>query len=296
MPGAFFMNYRHHFHAGNFADVMKHLVLVQLVRGLQRKEKGFLCLDTHAGRGGYDLSVATAGDSLARQPEFPDGIGRIWATQDAPSAVLDYVELVRAHHRECGGEAEGAPRFYPGSPALLKRLARPQERLVFCEKHPEEYAELDALLGGDRQAEVRMADGYAAVRAVLPPLERRALVLIDPPFEAQNEFSLIVGALRDGLKRLPGGTFAVWYPLTERAKLVAFYSQLRELDLPPTLVLELLIAGEESERKLKGCAMLVLNPPWRILDEVGPAMRWLGQRLAVEPGGGANVTWLVPER
>ncbi len=274
---------------------MKHLVLVQLVRGLQRKDKGFLCLDTHAGRGGYDLSVAEQGDTLARQPEFPDGIGRLWGETYAPPAVLEFLELVSAYNRESGGE-ENAPQFYPGSPELLKRLARPQERLVFCELQPDEHAELDARLGGDDQVEMRASDGYAAVKAVLPPLERRALVLIDPPFEAQNEFALVVGALRDGLRRLPGGTFAVWYPLTERAKLVTFFTQLRELDLPPTLVIELLIAGEDSGRKLKGCAMLVLNPPWKIMESIGPAMRWLGQRLEMEPGGGATLTWLVPER
>ncbi len=288
------MNYRHHFHAGNFADVMKHMILVQLVQGLQRKEKGFLCLDTHAGRGSYDLVQAEKGDSLQRAAEYPDGIGRIWNEKRVPRAIEEYLELVKAHDRASGGDAL-TPRFYPGSPALLKRLARPQERMIFCELNEEEYAHLDAGFGGDRQVEVRQTNGYTAVKAVLPPVERRALVLIDPPFESQAEFSHVVDALRDGLRRLPAATFAVWYPLTERAKLQAFFVALRALDLPPTFVTELLIAGEESERKLKGCALLVLNPPWKVAEEIGLAMRWLGHALALEEGAGANLSWLVPE-
>jgi len=288
------MNYRHHFHAGNFADVCKHALLVQLVRGLQRKEKGFLFLDTHAGRGRYDLSVAERGDSLERKPEHPDGIGRLWNRTDLPEALSEYVALVREFDRQAGNSAD-APHFYPGSPRLVQAIARPQDRLALCEKHPDEFAMLrDELTFVDRSS-VHQIDGYTALRAMLPPLEKRALVLIDPPFEEQNEFAQIVGGLRDGLRRLPGGTFAVWYPLTERARVDAFLDELGALELPPMFIAEVTIAGDSAPMKMKGCGLAVLNPPWQIDRVIAPLMPVLAELLAQEPGGSGRLRWLVPE-
>jgi 23S rRNA (adenine2030-N6)-methyltransferase len=294
------LNYRHHFHAGNFADVMKHALLTRLVLALQKKEKGFLYLDTHAGSGGYDLDVAATGDSLARKPEWPEGIGRLAARSDLPAPIAEYVALARKFEAsravDVGTNPGQPPRFYPGSPWFVRELARPQDRLVLCEKQPDESAALHELFQFSLRTQVQETDGYAAVRALLPPPERRALVLIDPPFEAQDEFAQIVTALEEGLRRLPGGVFAVWYPLTERARLEGFFKSLRELKLPPTLVAELLIAGEESPLKMKGCGLLVLNPPWQFDREARTLMEYLGRVLRQEPGGGGNVTWLVEER
>ena len=299
------MNYRHQFHAGNFADVMKHVLLGQLVRALQKKAKGFLVLDTHAGRGRYDLEAAATvrrahggpGDSLARKPEWPDGIGRLAAREDLPAAVANYVALVREFDRRAGN-IDGALRFYPGSPWLASAQARPQERLVFCEKHPAECAALRAefLFQSSPGAEVREMDGYTAVRAMLPPPERRALVLIDPPFEAQDEFAQIAAALGEGLRRLPGGVFAVWYPLTERARVEEFFSAVRALSPPPTLAAELMIASERAAMKMKGCGLLVINPPWQFDAEAAAVLAFLGEALAQAPGGGGRVDWVVRER
>lgn len=288
------MNYRHHFHAGNFADVVKHALLVQLVRGLQRKEKGFLFLDTHAGRGRYDLSEAARGDSLERKPEHPDGIGRLWTRADLPAELADYVALVREFDRTLGGTGE-APRFYPGSPRLVQALARTQDRLVLCEKHPEECEALQIEISRERRVSVQPLDGYTALRAMLPPPEKRALVLIDPPFEEQNEFARIVDGLRDGLRRLPGGTFAVWYPLTERARVETFFEELLSLDLPPTFAAEVTIAGEGAPIKMKGCGLLVVNPPWQIDRTLAPLLPKLAAWLAQSPGGAGRLHWLVPE-
>jgi len=288
------MNYRHHFHAGNFADVMKHAILMQLVRGMQRKEKGFLFLDTHAGRGSYDLSVAARGDSLERKPEHPDGIGRVWNRTDLPAPLAEYVSLVREYDRTKGGLGN-EPRFYPGSPRVVQTLARPQDRLALCEKHPEEFAALrDEFTFGFRVT-VQQLDGYTGLRAMLPPPEKRALVLIDPPYEEQREFAQVVDGLREGLRRLPGATFAVWYPLTERARVDAFLDELLAVKLPPTFAAEVAIAGENALIKMRGCGLLVVNPPWQIDRTIAPLLPLLAELLAQAPGGRGRLQWLVPE-
>src|SRR5688572_14232460 len=235
------MNYRHHYHAGNYADVMKHALLVRLVRHLQKKDKGFLYLDTHAGRGRYDLDTASTGESLVRKPEWPEGIGRLWPRRDAvwPEQVNEYVELVREFDRRSGNLGV-EPRLYPGSPAIVRMLARSVDRLALCEMHPDEFSALQTEFGGAPRISVHATDGYVALRAMLPPPERRALVLIDPPFEAQDEFAQITAALAAGLKRFPSGVFAVWYPLTVRARVDEFLRGIHGLNPPPTVAVELL--------------------------------------------------------
>ena len=289
------MNYRHQFHAGNFADVMKHVLLVQLMRALQSKEKGFLYLDTHAGRGRYDLAAASTGDSLARKPEWPDGIGRLWGRDDLPGPIAEYVSLVREFDRRAlnTGPELGV---YPGSPWIAQMMARPQDRRVVCEKQAEECAALRNELGWAAGVSVQELDGYVAIRAMLPPLERRALILIDPPFEAQDEFAQVAAALAEGLKRFPSGVFALWYPLTERARLEKFFAALRALDPPPMLVAELVIAGESAALKMKGCGLVVINPPWQFGREAEPLMRFLADALGQAPGARGHVEWLVPEK
>lgn len=290
------MNYRHHFHAGNFADVMKHALLVGLLRALQKKPRGILYLDTHAGRGKYDLAVASTGDTLARAPEWPDGIGRLWSTEgrNAPPALQEYVDLARSFDRR-EGNLEGGPRFYPGSPWIARLLGRPVDRLALCEKQPAECAALRAEFRAEPRVSIHETDGYAALRAMLPPPERRALVLIDPPFEAQDEFAQIAAGLETGLGRFPQGVFAVWYPLTLRARADEFLAAVQALKPPPALAVELGIAGDASPLKLKGCGLLVLNPPWQFEEEARAIVTFLAEALQQAPGGGARVEWIVPE-
>lgn len=291
------MNYRHHFHAGNFADVMKHALTLGIGRALQAKDKGALLLDTHAGRGAYHLEAAATGDTLARRPEWPEGIGRLWALPAAtlPPRVAELLALVREHDRGLGGAGD-RPRCYPGSPLLLRALARPVDRVAACELHPAECEELRVALGRGRRVEVREADGYAALRAFLPPPERRALVLIDPPYEAQDEFAQVAAALREALRRFAGGVYAVWYPLTARARVDEFLDAVRALAAPPAVACELAIAGEDSALRMKGCGLLVLNPPWRWAEEAQAVLAFLAGALAQEPGGGSRVEWIVPEK
>lgn len=297
------MNYRHRYHAANFADVLKHAVLLRLIAALQVKEKGFLYLDTHAGRGGYDLASAATGATLERAPEWPEGLGRVHGMKRLSPALADYLAAVRefdaAARAEAGlpgAEPGEAPRFYPGSPALAAARLRPQDRALLYERQPEEAGALAESMAGLRRVAVRADDGYGAVRAALPPLERRALVLLDPPFEQPGEWSELVAALGEGLRRLPSGVFAVWYPLTARARVADFYRNLLALkNLPPCLTVELLIGDESAGLKLWGCGLLVLNPPYGLAPELDELARELAPVLARGAGAQGGVHWLVRE-
>lgn len=290
------MNYRHQFHAGNFADVVKHVLLGTLFRGLQRKEKGFLFLDTHAGRGKYDLQASDWGQSLPREPEHPQGYGRVRsAAEQAPPSVQAYVKTVEDFDRRCGNLTE-ILRFYPGSPWLARLWMRPQDRLALCELNPSEHEALAREFFSEPRVSVYQKDGYAAIRALLPPSEKRALILIDPPFEAMNEWASLVGGIAEILRRMPSTTIAVWYPITERAKLDLFLQEVLRLDPPPAWSADVCIAGEGHGLKMRGCGVLVINPPWQLEGEIAPALRWLATTLAQAPGAQGNLTWIVPER
>ena len=285
------MNYRHSFHAGNYGYVFKHTLLVLLLRVLQRKEKGFLYLDTHAGRGAYDLRAAPG--RVERPPEWPQGIGRLWGTADLPPPLADYVALVRDFDRRAGAGGE-RPRLYPGSPWLAALVRRPQDRLALWEQQPGEARALRAALGRRPRVAVTCGDGYRALRALLPPPERRALVLIDPPFEAPDEFDAILAALREGLQRLPGGVYAVWYPVTERARADAFHAALRNRRPAPALWAELAVSAN-PEVRMKGCGLVVINPPWRFAEAVQLLLPALAGILRADAGAAGRMAWLVPE-
>ncbi|MET0263715.1 MAG: 23S rRNA (adenine(2030)-N(6))-methyltransferase RlmJ [Rariglobus sp.] len=288
------MNYRHHYHAGNFADVMKHAVLVRIVRAMQRKERGFLYVDTHAGRGRYDLAAAARGDTLERKPEWPEGVGRLWNRMRMPEVLADYVAQVKAFDQKLGN-LEASPRFYPGSPRLVRALARPQDRLSLFEKQHDEAGALRAEFARSSSVGIQSADGYAGLRGQLPAPEKRALVLIDPPFEAKDEFAQVTKAVADALRRAPATTIVVWYPLTERARVDAFFDDLMVLKLPPTFFFELTVVGPAHPMKMKGSGLLVINPPYEIDRELSPICTWLAEMLAQDQGGRAELRWLVKE-
>jgi 23S rRNA (adenine2030-N6)-methyltransferase len=254
-----------------------------------------LYLDTHAGRGGYDLSVTSLlPDGRSREPEFPAGIGRLWAAAPLPPALADYVDLVRRFNDRHG--ATGAElKFYPGSPWIAKLLLRPQDRMALCELRPDDAEALDFEFARESRVTVQAIDGYTGLKAMLPPLEKRALVLIDPPFESKAEFVGIVRGIGDALRRMPGAVLAVWYPITERARADEFHYAVRTF-ATPALVAELMIAGESSDVRMKGCGLLVLNPPWKIEAEIREVLPELAERLMVEAGGAARCWWLVPEQ
>jgi 23S rRNA (adenine2030-N6)-methyltransferase len=279
------VNYRHAYHAGNFADVLKHAILLRLLRALQKKEKGFVFVDTHAGRGRYDLHRASEGESIGRTPEWPEGIGRLWHREDAPPEIRDYLETVRGYDRSQGNLAPG-PRFYPGSPRLARLVAREQDRLELWEKEPSECAALADEFRGERRVSVHGADGYGAIRACLPPPERRALVLVDPPFEARDEWSSVSEALAEGIRRFPAGTYAIWYPLSGRARPDGFVAWLKERAIPSISVELVVAAGAPG---MTGCGVAVVNPPWQFDAEARTILTYLASVLYLGEGAQGEI-------
>ena len=275
------MNYRHGYHAGNFADVLKHVALCELVRLLSSKDKKLFVLDTHAGAGGYDRG----GELAARTGEAEAGIARLAAAprDGMPAAVVRYLDAVAAYDRKFGpAVAGGGPRRYPGSPRLIRAALRPGDRFVACELHPGDALALKREFAGDRAVEVRQADGYHVLKAVLPPVERRGLVLIDPPFEAADEFERLARAVRHGLRRFATGCYAIWYPIKDEAASAAFVA---ELKAPRLLVMKLRVGGETGTGKLAACGLAVINPPWRFEEAMAEALPWIATVL----GGRASV-------
>jgi 23S rRNA (adenine2030-N6)-methyltransferase len=273
------LSYRHAFHAGNHADVLKHFVLVQLGRHLAQKDKPFWIVDTHAGAGLYALDAGHA----TQLKEYETGIGRLWERDDLPAALADYVDLVRA----CNPGATRAPttlRVYPGSPWLALQMLRPQDRLRLFELHPSDSTLLrENLKDRHRRVTVAAADGFGALKALLPPPPRRALVLIDPPYEVRDDYARVVTALReDGLPRFATGTYAVWYPQLARAEARQLPDRLRGLPVRNWLNVTLDVRRPSPDGLgMHGSGMFVVNPPWtlyRTLEDVMPCLvRMLGQ-------------------
>ena len=272
------MNYRHVFHAGNFADCVKHALLVWLLRAMARKPAPFFVLDTHAGAGGYDLS----GGPAQRTGEWRGGIGRL--SEAADPALADYLGVVRSLG------------LYPGSPLIARALLREADRLACCELHPDDAAELRRRFAADRQVAVHRRDGWEAIGALLPPLERRGLVLIDPPYEEPGEFAAVAAALRAANARFRTGVLAAWYPIKHRAAVRGFHSELREGGLRDIAAVELLLREPLDPGRLNGCGLLVVNPPWRFEQEAAPILDALLRRLGRgEPGAGASIIRLADE-
>jgi len=273
------MNYRHGYHAGNFADVLKHTALCELLRLMTAKDKKLFVLDTHAGAGGYDLS----GSQARRTGEAETGIVRLagLSRTGMPAAVARYLAAVTAYDRKFG-PAGGELRRYPGSPRLVRAALRPGDRFIACELHPEEALLLKREFAGDRAVEVRQADGYRALKALLPPVERRGLVLIDPPFEVPDEYEHLLRALRQGVRRFATGCYAIWYPIKDEAA-SAFAADLAAFK---PLVLQLRL-GDIAPGKLAACGLAVINPPWRFEEAMREALSWIAAQL------GPGVSWAV---
>ena len=283
------MNYRHAFHAGNFADVLKHVVLIMLVEHLKKKPAPFFFLDTHAGRGRYDLSQAES----QKSGEYRDGIGRLLEVRpgDLPPELATYVGLVR----EAAGPGRSAITAYPGSPALVALLRRPGDRLVLVEMEPREADALRELLGRRKQVSILEGDGYAALKAHLPPRENRGLVLIDPPYESDAEFDRVLEGLELAHERWPTGTFCVWYPVTGRAGPTRFRRELERSGIRRVLGITLGVRPQDAQVGMGTSGLVIVNPPWQVDARLGELLPELHRRLAPDGQGGTSVEWWVPE-
>lgn len=284
------MNYRHAFHAGNHADVLKHIVLLALLDALKRKDTPFFVLDTHAGRGRYLLG----GVESRKTAEAEQGIFRLFDSPSLPAPVETYLRAVQADN------PVGALLAYPGSPLLAAQAMREQDRLAACELQPEEAAELKALFAHDSRVAVHARDGYGGMRALLPPRAgsariARGLVLIDPPYEAQDaEYPLIASALRESLERWPTGIYVVWYPIKQRRSLQPFFRKMAALPAKSALLAELQVRPDDSPLRLNGSGMLILNPPWQFDETIAPVLPALQKALG-EPGASTRLEWLKHE-
>jgi 23S rRNA (adenine2030-N6)-methyltransferase len=283
------MNYRHGFHAGNFADVLKHAVLALALDRLAAKAAPFFCLDSHAGGARYDL----AGEEAARTGEARDGILRVVDDTLPPTALRPYLGVVRGLN-----EPGGPVLRYPGSPWIMRRMTRPQDRMLFCEMHPDALRELRRATAGDRRIELRQADGWIALKSDLPPPERRGLVLVDPPFEARDEHARLARGLRHAHRRFATGVLLGWYPIKARAPVGAMLADIVASGMRRVAVVELLVrapARDDEAPRLAGCGLVVVNPPWTMMETLAAAMPWLAARLVREPGGGHRIETLVGE-
>ena len=279
------MNYRHAFHAGNHADVLKHVILLAMIDALKRKHAPFFVLDTHAGRGQYLLQ----GEHSDKTGEARGGIFRLMVLHGLPVLVQNYLKRVQADN------PVGALVNYPGSPLLVAQAMREQDRLAACELQPDEARALALLFKNDKRVGVMARDGYGAIKALLPPKEKRGLVLIDPPYEAQEgEFTSILAALKEALASWPTGTFAVWYPIKIRRTLVPFLRKAALLPCKSALIAELLIRPDDSPLRLNGSGMLIINPPYQLDLELTPALPVLA-RLMGEKHHGSSLQWLKQE-
>lgn len=287
------MNYRHAFHAGNFADVLKHVVLTLCLARLNAKPNPWRYIDTHAGVGGYDLTS----DEARRSPEWRDGVLRVWeAASTAPEPVREGLEPYLACVRHAN--RQGALQTYPGSPEIAAMMARDTDALRLCELHEESFDRLSAALGRDHRVKIEQRDGYEALVAYLPPPERRGLVLIDPPFEAgradaKSDYVWTVRALRKALKRWPEGTYLIWRPIKDIDAVEAFDAEIATLAIeecglsPEKLMVADLWVRALGSGALAGAGLIILNPPFGLAEKLDNILPWLAETLDQSPKGKA---------
>ena len=284
------MNYRHAFHAGNHADVLKHIVLLALLDALKKKDAPFFVLDTHAGRGRYLLAAPES----RKTGEADAGILKLMGEAKMPEVVERYLRAVQANN------PVGALIAYPGSPLLIAQALRAQDRLAACELQADEAEALKELFAHDPRVAVHARDGYTAIKAMLPPRTEtikfaRGLVLIDPPYEVQdNEYPQIISSVREALERWPQATYAIWYPIKLRRSLQPFFRKAAALPAKSVMLAELQIRADDSPLRLNGSGLVIVNPPWKFDQQLAPALPLLKKTLG-EAGAMTRLEWLKTE-
>ena len=286
------MNYRHAFHAGNHGDVLKHIVLARLIEYLKKKDKGFLLLDAHAGIGAYALD----GEEAGKTREWEAGVGRFQdlfarpVAGDGIAALLaPWLSAIRAIN------PHGQLLRYPGSPEIARQMLRAQDRLALNELHPQDHATLAIRHGGDRRATVSMLDAETAVKAALPPVERRGIVLIDPPYEATNEFTRVLTMLQEGLRRFATGVFMIWYPVVDGAAVSALEKGIAEIASGRALLAEIRLRAVQLQGGLVGSGLIIVNPPYLLDEDLKVILPFLLSRFQTGPGAQTRLNLLNSE-
>ncbi|MDO4626320.1 MAG: 23S rRNA (adenine(2030)-N(6))-methyltransferase RlmJ [Pasteurellaceae bacterium] len=280
------LSYRHSFHAGNHADVLKHIVLMLILESLKQKEKGFYYLDTHSGVGRYRLFSEEA----EKTAEFEEGIARLWQQANLHPDLQRYVDLIK--NLNYGGKAL---RYYAGSPLIAAQLLRPQDRALFTELHPSDYPLLRNNFKDYANISTKRDDGFQQVKATLPPKERRGLVLIDPPYELKEDYDLVVKAIEEGYKRFATGIYAIWYPVVWRQNIKRMIRQLEQTGIRKILQIELSVRPDSDQRGMTASGMIVINPPWQLASQMRELLPQLQQLLVPEGTGSWQVNWITPE-
>ena len=279
------LSYRHSFHAGNHADVLKHTVQSLIIESLKEKEKPFLYLDTHAGAGRYQLS----GEHAERTGEYLEGIARIWAQESVPEELKTYLEAVSALN------PRGDLRFYPGSPLIAAHLLRDHDKLNISELHPSDFPLLRNEFSRDNRARVVREDGYQQLKSQLPPLSRRGFVLIDPPYELKSDYQAVVKGIQEGHRRFATGTYAVWYPVVLRQQIKRMVKDFQATGIRKILQIELAVRPDSDQRGMTASGMIVINPPWKLESQMKSVLPWLHKVLVPEGTGHTLVEWITPE-
>ncbi|AZP44468.1 MULTISPECIES: 23S rRNA (adenine(2030)-N(6))-methyltransferase RlmJ [Rahnella] len=279
------LSYRHSFHAGNHADVLKHTVQSLIIESLKEKEKPFLYLDTHAGAGRYQLS----GEHAERTGEYLEGIARIWQRDDIPEELAAYMSVVNHFNRN------ESLRYYPGSPLIARQLLREDDKLHLTELHPSDFPLLRSEFQKDDRTRVARADGYQQLKAQLPPPSRRGLILMDPPYEMKTDYQDVVKGIQEGYKRFATGTYALWYPVVMRQQIKKMLRDLEATGIRRILQIELGVRPDSDQRGMTASGMIVINPPWKLEQQMNNVLPWLLKVLVPSGTGHTTVNWVVPE-
>ncbi|WP_036772380.1 23S rRNA (adenine(2030)-N(6))-methyltransferase RlmJ [Photorhabdus australis] len=279
------LSYRHSFHAGNHADVLKHAVQSLIIESLKEKEKPFLYLDTHAGAGRYQLSSGYA----ERTGEYLEGIARVWQREDLPQELKVYMSAVAALN------PSGNLRYYPGSPLIARHLLRQSDKLSLTELHPSDFPLLRNEFSRDNRSRVVREDGYQQLKSQLPPQSRRGFILIDPPYELKSDYQTVIQAIQEGYKRFATGVYALWYPVVLRQQIKRLVKDLEATGIRRILQIELAVRPDSDQRGMTASGMIVINPPWKLEQQMKSVLPWLHQVLVPEGIGHTMVKWIVPE-
>lgn len=279
------LSYRHGFHAGNFADILKHTVLIHMLEYMTQKEKPLRIIDTHAGAGVYKLN----GPQAQKNREFDTGISRLWSNDEKPAALARLLDLVRTINER------GPLQIYPGSPLIAQTLMRPIDRLFLHELHPSDYQFLRDCMRNDKRVKVSDEDGFASLQALLPPLERRALVLIDPSYEIKSDYHHMVKQVINAHKRFAVGTYAIWYPVVNRARIDEMELALKKSGIKNIQLMEFGIAPDSLEHGMTSSGMIVINPPWTLWGAMEETLPWLVDNLSDDGQGFYRLEQLVSE-